>query len=454
MSNAIKIKRGLDIKLKGSAEKIIGNAPLSNIYAVKPTDFIGITPKLAVRQGDEVMAGDALFFEKRRPEVIFPSPVSGEVVEIKRGAKRRILEIKVLADKEIKYRDFGAADPKELSDEQVVEKLLKSGLWSRIRQRPFSIIADHSSRPKSIHISCFNTHPLAPDYDFIMEQDNNREIFQTGLNALLKLSDKVNLNLNGKTGFSKAFEGFDGVKYNYFKGPHPAGNVGVQIHKTDPINKGEFVWYVMPQDVITIGRLFAGGKYDASRYVALTGSEVKDPQYYKVLAGAQVNSFIQDSVSNENVRYISGNPLTGTKIDENGFLGYYDDQVTVIPEGNHLDFFLTDGWLGLGLKKFSMSHSYLSWLMPNKEYVLDTNTNGEERAFVVTGEMDKVFPFDIYPMQLVKAVIIKDIDAMEKLGIYEVDAEDFALCEFINTSKINIQEIVRDGMEYLRNEVF
>ena len=452
MSNAITIKKGLDIKLKGSAEKVIGNAPHSDVYAVKPSDFLGLTPKLAVKQGVEVLAGDALFYDKKNPEVVIPSPVSGEVVEIKRGAKRKILEVKVLADKELNYRDFGAADPKGLSGEQVVEKLVKSGLWSLIRQRPFSIIADHTARPKSIHISGFNTHPLAPDYDFILE--GKQALFQKGIDAITKLSDQVYLNLNGKTGFSKPFENIEGVQINYFKGPHPAGNVGTQISKIDPINKGDVIWYLAPQDVLTIARLFESGKYDASKIIALTGSEVNGPQYYEVLSGVKISAVVQDKVSNDNVRYISGNPLTGTKIEDNGFLGFYDDQITIIPEGDHLDFFLTDGWFGLGLKKFSMSKSYLNWLMPKKEYALNTNTNGELRAFVVTGEMEKVFPYDIYPMNLIKAVIINDIDAMEKLGIYEVDAEDFALCEFINTSKIDIQQIVRDGMENMREELY
>ncbi|RLD23098.1 MAG: NADH:ubiquinone reductase (Na(+)-transporting) subunit A, partial [Bacteroidetes bacterium] len=436
----------------GSADKVIGNVPPSDVFAVKPADFLGLTPKLAVKQGVEVLAGDALFYDKKNPDVIIPSPVSGEVVEIKRGAKRKILEVKVLADKEIKYRDFGSVDPKGLSTEQVVEKLVKSGLWSLIRQRPFSIIADPTARPKAIHISCFNTYPLAPDYDFIME--GKQALFQKGIDAITKLSDKVYLGLNGKTGFSKPFESITGVEVNYFKGPHPAGNVGTQINKIAPINKGDAIWYIAPQDVMTIGRLFESGKYDASKIIALTGSEVKGPQYYEVLSGVKISAVVQDKVSNDNVRYISGNPLTGTKVEDNSFLGFYDDQITVLPEGNQLKFFLTDGWFGLGLKKFSVSKTYFNWLMPNKEYALDTNLNGELRSFVMTGEMEKVFPFDIYRMSLVKAMINNDIDAMEKLGIYEVDAEDFALCEFTSSSKINIQQIVRDGMENLREELY
>jgi len=452
MSNAITIKRGLDIKLKGTADKVIGSSAKSGVFAVKPTDFTGITPKLAVKQGVKVQAGDALFFDKKNPVIIIPSPVSGEVIEIKRGAKRKLLEIKVQADKEINYRDFKAANPSDLSSEQVQEKLLKSGLWSLIRQRPFSIIADKNSKPKAIYVSCFNTHPLAPDYDFILE--SNMDLFQKGIDAISKLSDNVFLNLNGKTGFSKPFEGVKGVSFNKFKGPHPAGNVGVQVANTNPINKGESIWYLDPQDVVIIGRLFETGKYDAKKIIALTGSEVKGPKYFEVLRGIGINDVVQDSVSNENVRFISGNPLTGTKVEERSFLGYYDDQITVIPEGKRLDFFLTDGWFGLGLKKFSMSKTYFNWMMPKKEYALDTNTNGEKRAFVVTGEMEKVFPFDIYPMNLIKSIMIEDIDAMEQLGIYEVDAEDFALCEYVNTSKIDIQDIVRKGMENLREELY
>ena len=240
MSNAISIKRGLDIKLKGSAEKITETATRSNVYALKPADFIGLVPKLSIRQGDEVLAGSPLFYDKANPEIVFPSPVSGEVVEIKRGEKRKILEVKVLADKETRYVDYGAADASSMSREQVIDKLVKSGMWSLIRQRPFSIIPSYNSVPKAIHISAFNTHPLAADNDYIIE--GKEELFQKGIDIISKLSENVNLNINGKTGFSKPFESVNGVKINRFKGPHPAGNVGVQVNKLDPINKGESIW--------------------------------------------------------------------------------------------------------------------------------------------------------------------------------------------------------------------
>lgn len=452
MSNAISIKRGLDIKLKGSAEKITGPETRSTVYAVKPTDFIGLTPKLSVRQGDEVLAGASLFYDKNNPEIFFPSPVSGEVVEIKRGAKRKILEVKVLADKEIRYVDYGTANAASMSREEVIDKLVKNGLWSLLRQRPFSIVPDYTSIPKSIYISAFNTSPLAPDMDYII--NGQEEMFQKGIDIISKLSDSINLNISGKTGHSKAFESVSGVTINRFVGPHPAANVGVQANKIDPINKGESIWYLYPQDVLIIARLFETGKVDLRKKVALCGSEIKAPKYYDLIVGCAIEPLVKDNLNSDNVRFISGNPLTGTKIEADGFLAYYDDQITVLPEGNFLDFFLTDGWFGLGLNKFSMSKSYFNWLIPNKEYALNTKLNGELRSFVVTGEMEKVFPFDIYPMQLVKAIMINDIDSMEELGIYEVDAEDFALCEFINTSKIDIQDVVRNGMENLREELF
>jgi Na+-transporting NADH:ubiquinone oxidoreductase subunit A len=452
MSNAISIKKGLDIKLKGSAEKITGPEIRSTVYAVKPTDFLGLVPKLSIRKGDEVLAGTSLFYDKNNPEVFIPSPVSGEVIEIKRGAKRKILEVKVLADKEIQYVEFGNTNPSSMSREEVIDKLLKSGLWSLIRQRPFSVIPDYTSTPKAIHISAFNTSPLAPDMDYIIR--GQEKLFQKGIDVITKLSDNVNLNISGKTGYSKDFESIKGVTINRFMGPHPAANVGVQVNKLDPINKGETIWYLYPQDVIIIARLFENGKVDLKKKVALTGSEVKAPKYYDLLVGSAIEPVVEGNILSDNVRFISGNPLTGLKVDLDGFLGYYDDQITVLPEGDFLDFFLKDGWFGLGLNKFSMSKAYFNWLMPNKEYKLNTKLNGEPRSFVVTGEMEKVFPFDIYPMQLIKAIMIDDIDAMEELGIYEVDAEDFALCEFINTSKVNIQDIVRNGMENLRKELF
>jgi Na+-transporting NADH:ubiquinone oxidoreductase subunit A len=448
MSEVYKIKKGLDIRLIGEAEKKISTIS-SDRFALKPPDFVGVFPKTFVKEGDLVKAGTPVFFHKYRDNIIFTSPVSGKVTEVHRGAKRKMLEIRIESDGKMEYESFGKADPKSLTREQVSEKLLKSGTWAYIRQRPYSIIANPEDNPKAIVISAFDSAPLAPDFDFIVENDGSA--FQTGLDALSKLtSGKIHLNIReGKTK-SKYFMDAKAVQVNRFEGPHPSGNVGVQIHRIDPIAKGDIVWYLSPQAVIIIGKLFREGIYDASRIIALTGSEVKNPQYYKVITGTSVLPLFRDNLKSPNVRFISGNVLTGSKIDKDGYLGFYDQQVTVIPEGDYHEFL---GWAMPRFDKFSYSKTFFSWLSPSKKYRLDTNLNGGHRAFVLTGHYEKVFPMDIYPMQLLKAIMIQDIDEMEQLGIYEVDEEDFALCEFIDPSKTEMQAIVREGLDLMLKEM-
>jgi len=448
MSEVIKIKRGLDIRLQGEAEKKIAEVA-NQSFAIKPTDFIGVFPKLFVKEGDEVKAGSPLFFDKYRENLIFTSPVSGKVKEVHRGDKRKILEVRIQADGKNEFESFGAADPKSLNREQVVEKLLKSGVWPTIRQRPYSIIANPEQTPKAIFISAFDSAPLAPDFDFIIEKED--AAFQTGIEALKKLTGgKIHLNVKEGVTRSQVFLNAQGVQVNQFSGPHPAGNIGVQIHHVDPINKGDVVWYLSPDAVVIIGRLFNAGKYDASKIIALTGSEIKEPKYYKVLAGSAITSMVKDNLKSANVRFITGNVMKGTVINREGYLGFYDHQVSVIPEGNYHEFL---GWAMPRLNKFSNSKTFFSWLTPNKKYNLDTNLNGGHRAFVLTGEYEKVLPMDIYPMQLLKACLIRDIDLMENLGIYEVDEEDFALCEFIDPSKTEMQSIIREGLDYIRTEM-
>ncbi|MCD4790568.1 MAG: Na(+)-translocating NADH-quinone reductase subunit A [Bacteroidales bacterium] len=448
MSKVIKISRGLDIKLLGEAEKKVTQVSSDN-FALKPPDFVDVFPKLFLKEGDEVKAGTPVFFNKYRENIIFTSPVSGKVTEIKRGAKRKMLEIRIESDGKMNYEDFGKDDPVSLSKEKIVEKLLKSGIWAYIRQRPYSVIANPKDEPKAIFISAFNSAPLSPDYDFILDEES--QAFQAGLNALGKLtSGKIHLNINNGKTCSKTFLEAKGVQINRFAGPHPAGNIGVQIYNIDPINKGDIVWYINPQAVVTVGKLFLEGKYNASRIIALTGSEVIKPQYFKVIAGTLVTDLFKNNINKGNVRYISGNVLTGSKIEKDGYLGFYDDQITVIPEGDYYEFL---GWSMPRINKFSFSRTFVSWLTPNKKYRLDTNLNGGQRAFVLTGEYEKVFPMNIYPMQLLKAIIVKDIDLMENLGIYEVDEEDFALCEFIDASKTEMQAIVREGLDYMRKEM-
>lgn len=447
MSNTFKIRKGLDIKLLGEAEKSIKEIP-TKLCAIKPPDFHGVFPKLLVNEGDEVKAGSPLFFDKYRENIIFTSPVSGKVKEIRRGAKRVLLELSVDAGPEQEYVDFGAADPNSLDKAAITEKLLKSGVWPLIRQRPYSIIANPEDNPRAIMISAFDSAPLAPDFDLIVE--GQEKAFQAGINALRKLTaGKVYLNMSDKQK-AKAFMDADGVEINTFSGPHPAGNISTQINRIAPINKDDIVWYLRPQEVLSIGRLFIEGKIDPTRIIALTGSEIEKPQYYKTIMGTVVTEMLKDNVKEGKVRCISGNVLTGARIEKTGFVGFYDSQLTVIPEGDYSEFF---GWATLGLKKFSFYSTYLSWITPGKKYRLDTNYHGGERAFVLTGKFEQVFPLDIYPMQLIKAIKIEDIDQMEFLGIYEVDEEDFALCEFISTSKINIQKIVRDGLNLMIKEM-
>lgn len=449
MSEDIRIKKGLTIKLKGKAEETISAAPRSGIFAIQPKDFHGITPKLTVKVGAEVSVGDVLFYSKSNELIKFTSPVSGTVTEIKRGAKRRILAVVIEAKPEDEFRNFGKEEAIELTKEQVQSKILESGCWGYINQRPYDVIANPADEAKAIFVSSFDTAPLAPNYAFALK--DQEAAFQEGINALSKLTKgKVYLAVNKKSSF---FNKVDNVEVINVTGKHPAGNVGVQISKVSPINQGEKVWTVNAQDVAIIGNLFLTGEYKPNRVVALAGSEVNTPQYYSVTAGQGLDSLLQDKINTENVRVISGDVLTGDKVDTTGgFLGFYDNLISVIPEGNTYRFM---GWLpfvGSG-SVHSASKTSFSYLSPNKEYTLNTNLQGEERALVVTGEMEKVMPIDIFPMQLLKAIIAKDIEKMENLGIYEVAPEDFALIDYTSSSKIEAQTIVREGLDIMINEV-
>jgi len=451
MSKTIKLRKGLDIKLAGEADKVKAVVDFADNFVVRPSDFHGVTPKLAVKIGDKVKAGSVIFFNKTKEEVKITSPVAGEITDIVRGDKRRILEIKIKANAENSYEDFGAKDVSKLSVEEVKNQMLSSGVWVFVKMRPIDVIADPNDKPKSIFVSAFDSSPLAPDYDFVMHGES--AAFQAGLTALTKLTTgKVHLTVNGDSTPDIAFSEAKGVQINKICGKHPVGNVGTQIHHIDPINKGEVVWTVNTQDVAIIGRLFLTGKFEATKIIALTGSEVKIPKYYKLSIGAPVAKLLSGTINEGNNRIIGGNVLTGDKISIDGNLGFYHNQVTVIPEGDEPKFVITKGWLEPGFGKFSTNRSYFSWMFPGKKYKMDTNLNGEIRNFVVTGEMEKVFPFDIYPMQLVKSVMYNDIDLMEKLGIYEVAPEDFALCEFVCTSKIDIQNVIREGLDVIQKE--
>jgi len=448
MSKEIRLKKGLNINLLGEADKVYASVKPTERYVVKPTDFHGLTPKLAVKVGDKVKAGTTLFFDKYNDKVNFSAPVSGEVIDIVRGAKRKILEVVLKADAVIEYEHFISDTSKSISREQIIDTMLKSGIWPFVRQKPYDIVANPTDMPKAIFISAFNSAPLTIDNDFALYGMD--ELFQKGLDYITKLSiGKTHLNIDGNTNPSKVFTGAKGVEINKISGAHPAGNVGIQVHHIDPINKGEVVWYLQPQDVIAIARLFTEGKYDVSRIVALAGSQVKKPKYYRTIAGATVANLLFDNINEGDNRIISGDILTGQHIDINGTLGFYDTTITVIEEGKEQEFL---GWILPGLHKFSASKTFLSWLTPSKKYTLNANMHGEERAYVMTGEYEKVLPMDIFPAHLIKACMIEDIELMENLGIYEVSPEDFALCEFVCTSKIEVQTIIRNALELVRKE--
>lgn len=446
MANRIKIKKGLQIPLLGKPEKVLRGNVTSEFVHVWPEDYQGITPRLSVKVDDTVKAGQALFHSKMYPEMLFTSPVSGTVVAINRGAKRRILNIVVKADKEVEYVEFGKKDIAKLSTDEVKKSLLESGLWGFIKQRPYDIVANPTSEPRDIFVTGFDSSPLATSYDFVLE---GREAdLQSGFDALAKLTKgKVFLGISPET-TNKGLKGAKNVTITEFDGPHPAGNVGVHINHLAPVNKGEVVWTLNAIDVALIGRLFNEGKVDMTRKIALAGSEVKQTGYYNMLIGTELKGLVKGNVNEGSLRYISGNVLTGTKVSSDGALRATHSQVTVIPEGDDVHEFI--GWASLSPHRYSSGSTYLKL---KKAYRLDARVMGGPRAIIVSNEYEKVFPMDIMPEQLIKSTIAFNIDKMEQLGIYEVAPEDFALCEFVDTSKLEIQKIIRIGLDELRKEM-
>ncbi len=487
MPDTITIRKGLDLPINGAAELRLTDARSISTYAVKPTDFVGLTPRLLVEEGDNVAVGDALFCDKNNERIRFTSPVSGKVKAIVRGEKRKLLEVVIEAD--FKSVGLAGSDYKSsptatttMTTDGIKETMLQCGLWTMLRQRPFGTIAHPDDKPKAIFVSAFSSAPLAPDYDFVMQ--GKEEWLKKGLEALTQLTEGV-VHVCFRPGQRLAehldcFVSRNGAKQqveiHYVNGPHPSGNIGTQIAHIDPINKGEVVWTMNLQDVAVLGELVTTGIYNPEKVIAVAGPNIKNPHYYRVKAGvclaeitkAQLlnNDYPKIDVNNatkEN-RIISGDILSGTQIAVDGFLGAYDDLVSILPEGDYYDFM---GWLMPGFRKFSFSRTFLSGFMPKSTFKpmgitlprfenlwkFDTNTHGDVRPLVFTGNFERVFPFDIYPTQLIKACIVGDIDLMENLGIYEVEPEDFALCEFIDTSKTDIQAIIREALEKLRKEV-
>jgi Na+-transporting NADH:ubiquinone oxidoreductase subunit A len=448
MYKVVKISKGLNINLTGAPVKEMTAVKEAKLYALQPADFNGVTPKVVVKPEDTVKAGDALFVDKNCPELRFVSPVSGKVVAVNRGERRRLLSVIVEADGQNAAVEYKAKDVPSLSAEEIKADLLQSGLFAFIRQRPYDVIASPKDAPKAIFVSAFDSKPLAVDFEVALA--GNEAEFQTGLDALSRIAP-VYLGINSNQ-TSAALTTPKNVTVTCFDGPHPAGNVGVQINHISPVNKGEIVWTVAAEDVIFIGRLFNRGKVDFTRTIALAGSEVKNPSYSKVVLGAQISSITEGRLEQKNpLRIIDGNVLTGTKSSEEGFLGAFSTEITVIPE--ILDDAELLGWIAPRTSMFSTSRSYFSWLSPKRKYTMDARIKGGERHMIMSGEYDKVFPMDIYAGYLVKAIIAGDIDRMEALGIYEVAPEDFALAEFVDSSKLELQRIVRQGLDMLRKEM-
>ncbi len=447
MANVIKLRKGLDINLIGKPKKEKIPVKGSSEIALSPESFVGVTPKIVVKEGDYVKAGDALFVNKNYPEVKFASPVSGKVSAVVRGERRKLLSVKVLKEDNQQFVDYGKRDPRDLNGDAVINALLEAGIFGFINQLPYAVSTNPSVMPRAIFISALRDKPLAADFEY--ELQGNEVDFQTGLTALSKIA-KTYLGIGNKQSAAALIAAKD-VDITIFDGPCPAGNVGVQINHIAPVNKGEVVWTVDPSAVIFIGRLFNTGKVNLCRTIAIVGSEIKNPAYADVLIGENIGTILADKVKgNKHVRIINGNVLTGKPCSEEDALGAQSSEITVIPEGDDVDELL--GWIMPRVNDFSVNRSYFSWLQPKKEYKLDARIKGGERHMIMSGEYDQVLPMDIMGEYLVKAVIANDIDQMEALGIYEVAPEDFALAEFVDSSKLELQKIIRNGLDMLRKE--
>ncbi|MDD5895770.1 MAG: Na(+)-translocating NADH-quinone reductase subunit A [Prevotellaceae bacterium] len=447
MVKTIKLRKGLDIRLAGEAERKKIQLKSNGKFSLSPADFVGVTPKVVVKEGDKVKAGDALFINKNCPDVRFASPVSGIVKAVVRGERRKVLGIMVDADDKQDFVDYGIKNVGGMSGDEVVNALLEAGLFGYINQLPYAVVASPTDRPKGIFVSALRDKPLAADFEF--ELEGQEKEWQAGLTALSKIA-KTWLSIGARQTAKALLEAKD-VEVTVFEGPCPAGNVGIQVNHLDPVNKGEIVWTVEPTAVLFFGRLFLSGKVDLRRTVALVGSEVKAPQYVEMLVGEELQTLLNNSYDkSHSVRVINGNVLTGTPVNGEGYLGGHTSEITVIPEGDNADELA--GWIMPRFSQFSVNRSYFSWLFGGKKYALDARVKGGKRHMIMSGEYDSVLPMDIYAEYLVKAIITGNIDKMEALGIYEVSPEDFALAEFVDSSKLELQRIVREGLDMLRKE--
>ena len=448
MSKDISIKAGANLNLKGHASTELEVAKISLDYALNPDDFFGLIPRMLVKEGDKVSLGQPIFHDKNNESIKLVSPVNGKILEIVRGAKRKILNVIIRkeGDTSINYK---IPNLSSISKDKIMELLVESGSLAYIKQRPYNIIAKPDRLPKSIFVSIHSTAPYAPDYDFILK--NRMDEFQNGVNVMSKLIGKP-INLSISYNCESDFSILNNVELYKIKGAHPSGNESFQINRIDPLNSGEIIWVIKPEDLANIGSFFITGIFNPRRTVAVSGECLRSPKYYDTIIGSSISSLIdsKELSSIEDYRFINGDPLSGSKVEYSDFLGYYNNALSVIKEGNHYRML---GWLPFIYNSVpSLSKTSLSWLLGGQKKV-NTNLNGEERAIVVTGEMEKYFPMDIFPMQLIKACMTRDIEKMESLGIYEVVPEDFGLVDFSCTSKIEAQEIVKNGIELMLKEV-
>ena len=447
MANVIKLRKGLDINLTGRAQEQMLPMISPTEYAVVPDDFPGLTPKVTVREGDHVRTGDPLFVDKGCTEVSFASPVSGTVTAVERGERRKVLRVKIAPDAQQEYADFGVKDVAGLTADNVKESLLQAGLFGYINQLPYAVATRPDTAPKAIFVSALRDKPLQGDFEY--ELNGQEKDFQTGLTALSKIA-KVYLGIGAKQ-TATALTAAKDVEVNVFDGPCPAGNVGVQVNHIDPVNKGEVVWTVDPTAVIFFGRLFNTGKVNLTRRVAIAGSMVKQTGYVDVLVGTPLRLLLAGNIADGcHVRILNGNPLTGVIANDESVIGAHTSEVTLIPEGD--DVHEMFGWMLPRFKDFSTSRSYFTWLQGKKAYNLDARLKGGERHMIMSGEYDSVLPMDIYGEYLIKSILSGNIDSQEQLGIYEVSPEDFALAEFVDSSKLPLQKIVREGLDILRKE--
>lgn len=445
----IRTRRGANLNIKGKAEKRLDNTTSVTTFALRPDDFFGTIPKLICKEGAQVEAGTPIFFNKKNPDIKFVSPVSGTITAIERGPKRKIERICIAASKTQNSVSHSVQGWEKMDREQLKALLMESGNWPFIHQRPYGIIANPDDTPKAIFVNTVKTNPLSEDLRFVLKDDQKE--FQLGIDLLNKLVDQP-IFLGTDKAQMGYFQTVEGVQHYTVEGPHPAGNLSLHIQNITPLNMGEHVWTVNAEDVANLGRFISTGTFSPQRTIAVSGNAVDNPVYFKTLIGSALAPFLEKvGINQQYVRIINGDVLTGAQADLSGHLGFYNNLVSVIPEGNNYRMF---GWLPFKDNNIlSLSNTSFSRLFNRKGFDVDTNLNGEERALVVTGEMEKIFPLEIYPMQLIKACMIEDIEKMEALGIYEVVPEDFGLVEYANTSKLEAQEIIRQGIELMINEV-